>query len=82
MSQEIYDKDDNYDKVNTDTLLLMNRVDIVKDKIDKTPWYRIGTLIKLRKELNHLGKETDKIGERLERLNNKYKNPIQIVKRE
>lgn len=35
MSQEIYDKDDNYDKVNTDTLLLMNRVDIVKDKIDK-----------------------------------------------
>lgn len=82
MSQEIHDCDDNYSNVNTDTLLLIDRVRIVKDKIRRTSWYRIGTLIKLRKELSGLEKEADKIGERLNRLRMKNKNPIEIVKRQ
>jgi hypothetical protein len=80
MSQEIHYFDDNYSKVHTDVLLLIDRVRIVKDKVNKTRWYHIWTHIKLYKELIDLGKETDKIGERLNRLY-REKNIIEIIKR-
>lgn len=88
MSQEIGDCndcgdcDDSYSKVNADTLSLIDKTRAVKDKIRRTPWYCIGTLMKLRKELKELGRETDKIGERLNRLEKERENPIQIVKRQ
>lgn len=85
MSQENIDCDDcndTYSKVNTDTLLLIDKTRAVKDKIRRTPWYRIGTHMKLRKELSDLEKETDKIVERLNRLDMERKNPVQIVKRQ
>lgn len=82
MCQEVNGCDDNYGKVNTDILFLIDRLRLVKNKVRETPWYRIGTKIKLRKEISDIEKETDKIGERLNKLNMEKKNPIQIVKRQ
>ena len=75
-------QDDSYEKVSIDSLFLIDKVEIIKKKIEKTPWYHIGTHIKLWKELKVLGKETDKIGERLQKLDEEIdRSPIQIVKR-
>ncbi len=82
VGQDIYDCDDNHSKVNTDILFLIDKVKIIKDKIKKTPWFRFGTLIKLRRELRDLDKESDEIGERLKKLHAQKMNPIQIVKRQ
>ncbi len=69
---------DSYDKINTDVLLLTDRLRITKDKIRKTPWYSIICQWKLYKELEKLEKEVDKIENRLKKIE---QNPIQIVKR-
>lgn len=82
MSQEIHDNDDTYSKLNSDTLFLIDRLRIIKAKKRDTSWYRIGTHIKLRNELSDIVEETDKIGERLNRLEMERKNPIKIVKRQ
>ena len=81
MNQEI-DCDDSYSKINTDMLFLIDKKRIIKYKLRKTPWYRIGIRIKLRNEINDLNKESDEIGERLERIHAEDKNPIKIVKRQ
>ena len=81
MSQEINDYEDSYERVNVATLSLIDRVQIIHNKIKKTPWYRIGTLIKLWKELKVIAKETDKVGERLKKLDEAKRNPMEIVKR-
>lgn len=69
---------DSYYKINIDCQFLTDKVRIINDKIRKTPWYRIGTLLKLNRELKDLEKEADKIGERIKKLE---ENPIQIVRR-
>ncbi len=74
-----HDTCDSYDKVNTDLLFIMDRLKIIKDKRAKTPWYRIQDLIRLRKEYEKINKEADEIGERLQKLHSKRRNPIQIV---
>lgn len=73
--------EDNYYKLNTDILLLLERLRIVKNKRNNTSWYSIWTRIKLWKEIWSIQKETEKVGERLIRLDAESKNPIQIVKR-
>lgn len=73
--------EDSYDKVNTEVILLIGRLKIAKEKRSNTSWYHIWTLIQLRKEISCIEMETDKIGERLLRLDMEGKNPIQIVKR-
>lgn len=73
--------DDNYDKLNVDILFLIDKLRIWKEKIGHTPWYRIGTHIKLRKELSGFEKEVDEIAERLQRLHAVHKNPIEVVRR-
>jgi hypothetical protein len=73
--------EDNYSNVLTDVSLLRDRLEIVKNKIRNTPWYRIWTYIILQKELSDIQKKTNKIGKRLEILDKKCINPIQIVKR-
>jgi hypothetical protein len=73
--------DDNYYKVNSDTKLLMVRLEIVKKKLNNIPWYRLWTYLKLRKELSCIERETDEIVKRLKRLDDEYMNPIQLVKR-
>ena len=73
--------EDSYDKLNIDILLLTERVKILKSRRKNTPWYRVGTRLKLRKELSCIERESDEIAERLLRLHEKDRNPIQIVKR-
>lgn len=73
--------EDSYEKVGVDTLLLMERLKIVKNKMRNTPWYRIGTRMKSQKELSCIQKETDEIAERLKILDTESRNLMQIVKR-
>lgn len=73
--------EDSYYKVCADVKLLMDRLKIVKYKLKNTPWYRILTRIKLRKELSRVEKESEEVGKRLIILDAKSRNPIQIVKR-
>jgi hypothetical protein len=73
--------EDSYENVNTDMNLSIDKLREIKNKIEIAPWYRIGTHIKLRKELSSVEKESDKILERLKKLDVESRNPIQIVKR-
>jgi hypothetical protein len=73
--------EDSYEKINTDIILSIDKLREIKNKIRHTPWYRIGTHIKLRKGLLCIEKESDKISERLKKLDAESRNPIQIVKR-
>jgi hypothetical protein len=70
--------DDTYDKIIFDISILSNKVDDVKKRIRETPWYHIRVQWRLYNELRNLSKQSDKIGERLERIE---KNPIQVIKR-
>lgn len=70
--------EDSYDKINNDIILLMDRLNTVKNRLSIIPWYRILTRIKLRKEISCIERETEEVGKRLARLD---ENPIQIVKR-
>jgi hypothetical protein len=73
--------EDSYEKVNTDINLSIDKLREIKNEIKNTPWYRIWTHMKLRKELSSVGKESDKILKRLKKLDAESMNPIQIVKR-
>lgn len=73
--------EDSYEKVNADITLSINKLREIKNERNNTPWYHIGTHIKLRKEFSSVGKESDKILERLKKLDAESRNPIQIVKR-
>jgi hypothetical protein len=73
--------EDSYEKVNIDIFLLIDKLTEVKNKIRSTSWYRIGTHIKLRKEFSCIEKESDRILERLKKLDIEGRNPMQIVKR-
>lgn len=73
--------DDDYYKVQRDTKLLVDRLEIVKKKLSNTPWYRLWKYLELRRELSCVERETDEIGKRLKRLDKKYENPIQLVRR-
>lgn len=73
--------EDTISKLEIDILLLADKVRIIDDKIRKTPWYKVITHLKLYKELRGLGKETDNVAKRLQRLERMKRNPIQIVKR-
>lgn len=81
LSNSDNDTQDNYYKVYIDASLLSDRLEIVKNKMRNTPWYCIWTHIGLQKELSCVQREADEVGKRLERLDEKYRNPVQIVKR-
>ena len=81
MTQEIHGDEDNYYKVDTDILFLVDRVIIVKNKIRDTSWCHIGTKIELRKELKDLEKEHAKIIERLHRLHVRNEYAVEMVRR-
>lgn len=73
--------EDTYEKINADITLLTDKLIDVKREMKDIPWYRFGTRIKLRKELSCIEKESDKIAERLKKLDRKKTSPIQIIKR-
>lgn len=73
--------EDSYYKVNTDIMLLMDRLRIVKKKMSDTKWYRIWTRMELRKEISCIENETKEVGGRLLRLDEEERHPIKIVKR-
>ncbi len=74
---------DDYVKVDTDILFLIDRLKILKNKIGDTRWYNFFEIIKLMREFKKLEEELEDIGERIQRLrlHNKKINPIQFVKR-
>jgi hypothetical protein len=73
--------EDSYEKLSIDIALLTDKLVDVKKEIRNTPWYRIGTHRKLKKEFSLIEDESDKIYERLKKLDIQKMNPIQIVKR-
>lgn len=81
MGQECQQSDytnDTYDKINFDIAILREKVIDVLNRIRDTPLYHLRAQWRLYKEVRDLNKQTDKIGERLKRLEN---DPIQILKR-
>jgi hypothetical protein len=73
--------EDSYYKVNTDIMILIDRLRITKKKMSNTRWYSIWTRMELRKEISCIEKETKEAGERLLRLDAESRNPIKLVKR-
>jgi hypothetical protein len=73
--------EDSYYNVNTDIMLLVDRLRIAKKKMSNTKWYSIWTRMELRKEISCIEKEAKEAGERLLRLDEESRNHIKLVKR-